>query len=66
MSEKDHKITYKEELHHEHVVPLSYGGGYNKFNIVPACRKCNCSKGGKNLEQWYNQCSFFNSDRLKK
>jgi len=33
--------------HQDHFIPLSNGGGYTKENIVPACAKCNLSKGVK-------------------
>lgn len=39
-------------LHQEHIVPLSVGGGYIAANIVPACKRCNSSKGTKALEDW--------------
>ena len=38
-------------LHQEHVIPVSQGGGYTADNIVPACHKCNFSKGGRTPEQ---------------
>lgn len=34
-------------LTQDHVIPLSRGGEHAVTNIVPACRKCNCSKGTK-------------------
>jgi 5-methylcytosine-specific restriction endonuclease McrA len=36
----------------EHVVPLSRGGTNNIDNLVPACSKCNNSKGAKLLSEW--------------
>ncbi|KKL81628.1 hypothetical protein LCGC14_1992810, partial [marine sediment metagenome] len=41
-----------DELHQEHVVPLSKGGGYTAENIVPACRQCNSSKGTKSYDRF--------------
>ena len=32
------------DLHQEHKIPVSKGGGYTKDNIVPACKSCNSSK----------------------
>jgi len=31
----------------DHVIPLNKGGNNTKDNILPACRSCNCKKGGK-------------------
>lgn len=31
-------------LSQEHVIPVVQGGGYTRFNIVPACRSCNTRK----------------------
>ena len=39
-----------ERLEMDHVIPLSRGGKHTAGNIVPACRKCNASKGNKILE----------------
>ncbi|MFJ8394374.1 HNH endonuclease [Streptomyces sp. NPDC094144] len=38
--------------HLDHVVPLSRGGSDVESNMVPACAKCNLSKGAKTLEEW--------------
>ncbi len=46
----NHECAYcgsKEDLEQEHIVPVSDGGTYAIGNIVPACRKCNASKGNK-------------------
>lgn len=36
----------------DHVVPLSRGGRHSIGNLVPACSKCNLSKGNKYLAEW--------------
>lgn len=36
----------------DHVIPLARGGRHERHNLVPACMKCNCSKGTKTLEEW--------------
>lgn len=36
----------------DHVVPVSKGGTNDPFNLVPACRSCNSSKGDKQLSEW--------------
>lgn len=38
--------------HCDHVVPLSRGGKSILENLVTACPTCNCSKGGKTLDEW--------------
>ena len=50
----------------DHIVPLSAGGTNTVKNIVPACRRCNCSKGAKNVTKWYTAQAFFNKERLLK
>lgn len=43
---------YTPRPHVEHVIPLSKGGGHRVGNVVPACPKCNASKGSKLLAAW--------------
>ncbi|WP_405560649.1 HNH endonuclease [Streptomyces sp. NBC_01180] len=38
--------------HLDHVTPISKGGADADWNLVPACARCNCSKGAKTLAQW--------------
>lgn len=35
-----------EEVTQDHVIPLSKGGQHTRFNVVPACRRCNSRKAG--------------------
>lgn len=56
----------KDDITHDHVVPISKGGHYIKCNIIPACRICNSSKGNRNMEEWYKRQSFFSSYRLER
>lgn len=44
--------TRREMLVREHMVPKSRGGSDKPENIVPACRKCNSTKGTKTVEEW--------------
>jgi len=37
----------------DHVLASSKGGINSWRNLVPACAKCNASKGSKNLTDWY-------------
>jgi len=51
----DNRCAYcgcREELTKDHVVPISRGGRHSVGNIVPACWKCNMSKGAKFLVEW--------------
>lgn len=36
----------------DHVIPKSRGGTDEPGNLVPACRRCNASKGTKLLSEW--------------
>jgi hypothetical protein len=38
--------------HMDHVHPLSRGGDDIESNMLPACAKCNLSKGAKSLAEW--------------
>ena len=35
-------------------------------NIVPACRRCNCSKNNRHPVQWYRAQPFYDPDRLQR
>ena len=50
----------------EHVTPVDKGGSYAADNIVPACLKCNSSKGNRHLKFWWKQQSFFSDAALTK
>lgn len=41
-----------QNLHCDHVVPVSKGGETSLYNLVTACRPCNSSKRDKNLKEW--------------
>lgn len=42
-----------EQLTFDHVIPLSRGGETSWENIVTCCRKCNCAKGNKFLQEFH-------------
>lgn len=46
--------------HLEHFIPLTAGGGTTISNVVPACGRCNWSKGSDDPD--LPQPSFFSSD----
>jgi len=54
------------DLHIEHVVPISKGGGHGIGNIVPACKRCNYSKRDHEVESWYRQQEWFTEKRWRK
>lgn len=43
----------KRKLEQDHFIPLSKGGKYSRDNIIPACKRCNCSKSNKDFKEWY-------------
>jgi 5-methylcytosine-specific restriction endonuclease McrA len=43
----------KTKLTQDHLIPLSKNGNYCFGNIVPACQRCNSSKGNRNMWEWY-------------
>lgn len=55
-----------DELHQEHIIPLSKGGGYIKQNIIPACPNCNYSKNAQKMEDWYPVQNFYTKMQLDK
>ena len=42
-------------LHRDHVIPLSRGGRDIPSNVVPACDRCNSSKGDQDFRFWMRQ-----------
>lgn len=54
------------DLHVEHVIPISKGGEHHLGNIVPACQRCNFSKGKADAEQWYRAQPWFSEARWHK
>jgi len=43
---------HPDEWHIEHVQPQRSGGSDEIWNLVPACARCNTSKGGRDIEEW--------------
>lgn len=52
-------------LTQDHFIPLSKGGDYTKYNIVPSCRNCNSKKHDKDFYEWYPNDSNYSIERLK-
>lgn len=42
----------RSDLTQDHVVPVALGGHFSIGNLLPACGKCNSSKGDKLLVEW--------------
>lgn len=52
-----------DKFDHEHFVALSHGGKTVKNNIAPACRKCNRSRGNKDLWTWFRAQPSYTVER---
>lgn len=50
----------------EHIIPVSKGGVNRIYNVIPACRYCNGSKGAKAFSKWYPAQSFYSNERVQK
>lgn len=56
-----------KQLTLDHVVAESKGGIKSRKNLVPACARCNKSKGSKHLTDWYiATLPFYCEKRLQK
>lgn len=56
-----------KQLTLDHVLAESKGGIDSWQNLVPACAKCNISKGSKNLTDWYTaSLPFYSEKRLQR
>ena len=48
----------------DHVIPLSKGGGHEKYNVIPCDGPINLWKHDYDMEEWYRKEIFFDEDRL--
>ena len=55
-----------EKLEKDHFVPLTKKGEFTLRNIIPACRRCNASKGNSNFQEWYLSQDFYDPKRMEK
>lgn len=53
-----------ERLTKDHLVPVVKDGLTTPDNIVPACSKCNSSKGAEDFKVWLMKQDFFSQDNL--
>lgn len=51
ITEKEHNILFKQQLHKEHVI---FNGEDDLSNCVPSCRSCNSQKWEFTLDEFYN------------
>lgn len=49
--------------HLDHLRAIDCGGLDDYFNLVPACERCNCSKGVKEWKSWYRKQPFYSKER---
>ena len=62
----NHQCCYcgkKTTLEQEHFIPVASSGGYTKENIIPACKRCNRSKGKKDFFDWYPFQECYSQER---
>jgi 5-methylcytosine-specific restriction endonuclease McrA len=50
-------------LQREHFISLSKSGEYSCDNIIPACAKCNQSKGSNSFFDWFPRQLFYSKKR---
>ena len=67
----DYKCAYTGEcirnnLHIDHIIPVTKGGSNYIYNLVPSTPSANMSKGNKDVEEWYREQPYFSQDRLNK
>lgn len=65
----NHSCAYCGSVHdltQDHIIPLNADGLNVSYNIVPACKSCNSSKGARSLINWYKKQVFFNESKLHK
>ena len=43
----------------DHLIPRLRGGPDSADNLIPACRRCNSSKGGRDVLLWASSKGFF-------
>lgn len=50
----------------DHVKPKAKGGEDRTSNCVPACKRCNHSKGSEDWMQWFSRQSFYNEKAVRR
>lgn len=49
-------------IHMDHVIPLSRGGRHAIGNVLPACQRCNLTKGAKLVAEWKRDDAAWSQD----
>jgi 5-methylcytosine-specific restriction endonuclease McrA len=47
----------------DHVKPRAKGGEDKTSNCIPACKRCNHSKGSENAFEWFQRQQFYSIER---
>ena len=55
-----------ERLTRDHLIPVKDGGTTTQDNIVPACSRCNSSKGASEWREWFMKQPFFSQERMNR
>lgn len=55
-----------ERLTRDHLIPVADGGSTCQSNVVPACSRCNSSKGKTEWREWFMEQPFFSQERMNK
>jgi len=55
-----------QRLTRDHLLSHAGGGTTMQENIIPACSKCNSSKGADDFKDWFMKQDFFSQERLNR
>lgn len=48
-----------DDISIDHMIPRYMGGNDSANNLIRACKRCNSSKGKKDMMEWYNSNNLF-------
>ena len=48
----------KDDIHIDHIIPLSKSGSNEVHNLILCCSSCNLRKNAKELDVWLNECNI--------
>ena len=48
----------KDDIHIDHIIPLSKGGSNEVYNLILCCSSCNLRKNAKELDVWLEECNI--------
>ncbi|WP_338217130.1 HNH endonuclease signature motif containing protein [Lacticaseibacillus salsurivasis] len=54
------------DLTKDHLDPLKNGGKLDRYNVVPACQRCNSSKNDRQWLAWFGKQKFYDKQRAAK